>query len=128
MGTFYHNSSISGLKEPTENQITIFSLPLRNHYQAVMVFKPNKTVNENKTKYSMKSATEFLIACIRIAVIPKHLMQFNTFVRSLELKLEVCSSLSYWLFDLNNTVVDCKNCVTVRSYRPENIEYWINIE
>lgn len=70
-----------------------------------MVFKPNKTVNENKTKYSMKSATEFLIACIRIAVIPKHLMQLNTFVRSLELQLEVCSSISYWLFDLNNTVV-----------------------
>lgn len=82
MGTFYHNSSMSGLKEPTENQITIFSLPSPNHYQAVMVFKPNKTVNENKTKYSMKSATEFLIACIRIAVTPKHLMQFNTFVRS----------------------------------------------
>lgn len=41
---------MSGLKEPTENQITIFSLPLPNHYQAVMVFKPNKTVNENKNQ------------------------------------------------------------------------------
>lgn len=89
---------MSRLKEPTENQITSFSLPLPNHYQAVMfkpVFKPNKTVNENKTKYSMKSAIEFLIACIRITVIPKHSMQFTTFVISLELQLEICSSISY---------------------------------